>query len=51
MHGIAFFAVLAVLLGLAGYVIRPTSKTAAQVLYGVAAVLALLLLLGLTRLA
>ncbi len=49
--GITLLAALVVLIALAGYIMRPTNRTASNTLYIIAAIFGFLLLLGLTRLA
>jgi hypothetical protein len=51
VRGIALLIAIITLLSLAGYVIRSSNKVASNTLYVLAALLAVLLILGLTRLA
>ena len=51
VRGIAVLFAIVFLIALAGYIIRSSNKQASNVLYVIAGILAVLLLLGLTRLA
>lgn len=51
MRGITLLVVIIILVALAGYIVRPTSKVASNSLYLLAAIFALLLILGIARLA
>jgi hypothetical protein len=51
MRGITLLVAIIALVGLAGYIVRPTSKVASNTLYALAAIFTLLLILGIARLA
>lgn len=51
MRGIAVLVIIVMLIALGGYLTRPTNKVTSNTLYIIAAILGLLLVLGLTRLA
>jgi hypothetical protein len=51
MRGITILIVIVILVALAGYIMRPTSKVASNTLYVLAGIFVLLLALGLARLA
>lgn len=50
MRGPALLIAIVVLMALAGYVVRSSSKQASNILYALAAILGTLLAIGLTRL-
>jgi hypothetical protein len=50
MRGIILLVIIILLVALAGYIVRPTSKVASNTLYVLAAIFTLLLVLGLAGL-
>ncbi|MCP4408427.1 MAG: hypothetical protein GY807_11815 [Gammaproteobacteria bacterium] len=51
MRGIGLLVIIVTLIAVAGFMVRPSNKIASNTLYIISAILGLLLILGLTRLA
>jgi hypothetical protein len=49
MRGVTLLFVIVVLIALAGYIVRPTSKVASNTLYILSGIFTALLVLGMTR--